>query len=817
MRFLTNLKSIRSSTAAFVFGIWLTTALMTLIFRGIRIYYRGQVPDILTGIDVYKSDVFFLIGGLLLGLFTLYLIRKNSFFTAIFVALSVFLGLAVVAIETIAFQFFRATGSTVDFSLIYYTLQNFEETKEVLNSELPLWLMIVMVGLILFYLILPIFVFAGWRKWIFREGKVRPPKYAIATGILGLTFLGFGFIPPFKDPSPAFSQNATLHIATSVWEVANENARDSIAADFDTQRIELEGESNINVVFIILESTRATATSLYNPKLDTTPFLKELGNSSLVAKHAYAIVPHTSKALVASLCGIPPNLRMPIIEARKNGIPGRCLAKLLRKKGYQTSFFQSATQRFEDRKMLIKNMGYQDFFPSERLPSKGFVRANYFGREDMIMLKPSHQWLKSNKEKGPVFMTYLTLTPHHNYEAPTRFGRIEYDKDDEFNRYLNTVHYVDQFTKNIFQMFKDEGLYENTIFVIYGDHGEGFGEHGRRQHDNVIWEEGTRIPLLIHHAGKFKGGKEIEGITNQLDIVPTVLPMMGFNAKNVKYPGSDLTQKLSPKRTLFSYCWYDRRCIAIRQGANKYIYHFGKQKDEFYNIVLDPNEKTNTIATLKNPSSWKNKALKWRQSVNQYYQQYYSSHVENYVSPTRPKMSNEVDYNFDNYVKLIGYDLDPLGPYKPGTRVQITAYWQTLKRLPSGYRPYAHGQVKGKKYQNYDHTFIKGFYPIDQWKAEEFITDVYTVKIPYNAKDEYKILMGFYKGHDRLWIKKGVEAATFDLPVITAKIKSKKRVQPLAPKLPMKLNPKALNPKLNLKNKQLIPQLKEINKKINKK
>jgi lipoteichoic acid synthase len=50
--------------------------------------------------------------------------------------------------------------------------------------------------------------------------------------------------------------------------------------------------------------------------------------------------------------------------------------------------------------------------------------------------------------------------------------------------------------KHLLEQYKELGLYEETIFVLYGDHGEAFGEHGLYQHDNVAYEEGLRVPLL---------------------------------------------------------------------------------------------------------------------------------------------------------------------------------------------------------------------------------------------------------------------------------------------------------------------------------
>ena len=65
------------------------------------------------------------------------------------------------------------------------------------------------------------------------------------------------------------------------------------------------------------------------------------------------------------------------------------------------------------------------------------------------------------------------------------------------------MRYLDFFVRNVMNQYKELGLYDDTIFVIYGDHGEGFGEHDLYQHDNTIYQEGLKVPFIIHAPGRF--------------------------------------------------------------------------------------------------------------------------------------------------------------------------------------------------------------------------------------------------------------------------------------------------------------------------
>src|SRR3954452_10901652 len=316
-----------------------------------------------------------------------------------------------------------------------------------------------------------------------------------------------------------------------------------------------------NVVLIHLESTRARSVTPYNENLKTTPFLDELAKSSLLAERAYTTVPRTSKAIVSVNCGIQPHLVEEITEGRQGGIPSRGLADLLKEQRYSTAFFQSSTENFENFRDLVANFGYAEYYPLESFDEEykeGFECANYFGYEDDILLKPSEEWLKKHRDE-PFMVKYLTGTGHHDYQTPLRYGIEDFSEGDELNRYLNCIRYQDFFVRNLINQYKELGYYENTIFVLYGDHGEAFGEHGRWQHEDVIWEEGARVPLIIHAPGWFEGGKRVEGLSNHTDILPTVLDMLGYEVvgEDVEYPGYSLLHPLPKGRTLFFSCFHD--------------------------------------------------------------------------------------------------------------------------------------------------------------------------------------------------------------------------------------------------------------------
>jgi arylsulfatase A-like enzyme len=378
-------------------------------------------------------------------------------------------------------------------------------------------------------------------------------------------------------------------------------------------------------VIIQLESVRARSVTPYNEELETTPYLDELASQSLLAERAYTTLPHTSKAITSINCGVDPNLTQIITESFPGGVPAQCLPGLLKEQGYNSAFFQSATEEFEDRRGLVDNFGYEEFFPLEAMVAdwKGgteeFQEANYFGLEDDVMLEPSKNWLEKNGD-SPFLATYLTVTPHHQYLAPDTYGIEEFAEDDTLNDYLNSVRYEDHFVENVIQQYKDLGLYEDTIFVIVGDHGEGFEEHGRSQHDDVIYEEGLHVPLIVHDPQRFEDGERVENLTNHLDILPTVADLLGFGIEGGKYPGRSMLEPIPDDRTLFVSCYHDDRCLASIRGDSKFIHHYGNQPDELFDLSEDPLERDSLADEQPDEvEKRRNEVLLWREKVDENY------------------------------------------------------------------------------------------------------------------------------------------------------------------------------------------------------
>ena len=611
------------------------------------VFSGREASGIMEGLGLMRSDLLFSLAYVLLWVGLFAMARKGTLrriVVVLFHAVTILIALLV----TSAYQYFKITGSTLDSDYLLLWLSSPDGTGDVIASEITPGILVLLLAVVTYALLGPPLVtrlVGRWRGWSDADAQTTAARTGqiswlrlIGVGLAMYALFSFSLLPGggSSSASESFARDPIVNMVTTAAEAAESGGLSELAAE----PVEPSPEASLvptaeserrNVVLIFLESERAGATTPYNGNLETTPFMDELAKSSILAERAYTVVPHSHNALTATNCGVDPPLGpwgTKLLGSRDDAVPSTCLADLLKEQGYDAAYFTSQTAEFENSPKVLENLGYEEFYSVEGMETEGFEKANYFAYEDDVMLEPSESWLREQKKSGkPFLVSYLTGTAHHEYLAPQeRYGREEYTDNDVVNRYLNSVRYQDIFLKNLFDQYKELGLYEDTVFVVIGDHGEAFGEHGRFQHDNVPYEEGLRVPMLVHDprwcpAGGCEEGGRIEEPVNQLDILPTVADLLGYRIQGGAYVGSSLFRPLPEDRTLMSSCWNEKGCLASVKGTDKYVYHFDDRAEEVFDLSKDPQERNNIAGQYSEEELERKRRelLDWRARVNATY------------------------------------------------------------------------------------------------------------------------------------------------------------------------------------------------------
>ena len=160
--------------------------------------------------------------------------------------------------------------------------------------------------------------------------------------------------------------------------------------------------------------------------------------------------------------------------------------------------------------------------------------------------------------------------------------------------YDGEIAYTDQEIGRLLDELRTRGVLDSMVVVILSDHGEEFAEHGDYQHDQ-LYGECLHVPLLVHLPGGQLGGTKVSGLASLLDVLPTLLELLGV-APGTQLAGRSLVpamqsgrtpnQPVLSERTMFA----DAYQAALRTPA--YTTQFRAQEGtlEHYDLAADPHE-----------------------------------------------------------------------------------------------------------------------------------------------------------------------------------------------------------------------------------
>ena len=667
--------------------------------------------------------------------------------------------------------YFQATGANLSLSPIEYLIVNAQSSSGVVSSEASVDRLVLLFSQPLFVIISAILIHVPWFK---RRIDKRPPfsrkRSLTIVGTTAAVGLILHLVPRPQGPAASLARSIPGAIA---WELVTDKlvASDDVDLTDDEQfgtDLALKkkpGAPTPNIVYILFESLSWKHSDVYFPGKNTTPFLAKLAKDAVVIDRMYTTVPHTTKAIMSALCGLYPYFETTPKEATPGILPRRCLAHMLASQGYETAFFQPA-YNFEHRDDLVYNMGYHQYRGLKDMPRKGFESMSYFGAEDKMMIGPSMDWVASVKDDGPFFLTYMTLATHHNYAVPQSFPYIDYDvEDNDLRNYLNAVRYIDSFIEEVFDEFEKMGLMDDTVFIITGDHGEGFFEHQRRQHDLVIFEEGLRVASLIY-GPKFLGEhRRIEGVRSNLDWVPTVADLLGLELTEGSFVGSSLLKPVPTDRKLFHSCWFRRQCMAMHEGETKSIYFYGLRPMEAYDNAKDPFDENNLAFEAPYDSAFldqrKAEMTRFKRVVDQQFETWEADLSSGKIVTKKPHVTKPIAATFGDAIALVGVDI-PGRTVKPGASINVRYVFKCLEKPKRGDSLFVHVLHEGD-FINADHVPVSGTYPPEEWQPGEYIIDEHKVHIPKNWRgDNVRLAVGFWNKQDKKRLKVESDDADVD-------------------------------------------------------
>lgn len=345
-----------------------------------------------------------------------------------------------------------------------------------------------------------------------------------------------------------------------------------------------------NVILIFADALRADHMGVYGYVRPTTPFLSRLDSSGRLRKVrlAMATCPFTA-------CGV-----MSTLASRDSAVldlGSLALQDILHDRGYRVNFIGSSDHTVWYTLRLHYGNHVDYFFD-------GFNSKRYSLNDDRLVLEGLDGVAPASGQPA-FFFFFLSSThevgtklPAFRKYVPAEVGVGSDVAAPQINAYDNGILQADNSIEQILGVLDRKGYLRNSIVVILGDHGDGFGEHGVFGHTRYLYQEMLHIPLLIYDDSAATYANL--DFATQSDIAPTVLDRLGLPTPR-QWQGQSLFSK--PAKP-FSTHWTDRgrpwHAVVYRDRGviYKYMYvvRWGRRAEELYELTSDPGERKNLIA-----------------------------------------------------------------------------------------------------------------------------------------------------------------------------------------------------------------------------
>ncbi len=365
-----------------------------------------------------------------------------------------------------------------------------------------------------------------------------------------------------------------------------------------------------NVVLFTFDTTRADFLGCYGKPDAKTPHLDRLASEGFLFEQAMASNPVTQAAHATILTGVYP-MAHGVRDNLLFRLPdqSRTLAELLKDRGYATG---AAVGGFP----LVASFGssqgfdfYDDDLKSSSLDHRGRPAAHR--RRSWYNERPAGHvndailpWLRQHMETGRPFFAWLHYwDPHEPHIPPS-----PYDQLFAHDLYQGEIAYADQSLGALLKAIDEGGELDRTLVVMVADHGESRFDHHEATHAYLAYGSTLHVPLIFNIPGEpTSAGRRVAERVGTVDIVPTILDLLGFDISEERFQGRSLAslmlgaERSSEARSYYSESLSPRlshgvgELRALYRGPYKYIHG---PRPELFNLEEDPGELRDLSAEL---------------------------------------------------------------------------------------------------------------------------------------------------------------------------------------------------------------------------
>ncbi|HTR55743.1 MAG TPA: sulfatase-like hydrolase/transferase [Kofleriaceae bacterium] len=512
--------------------------------------------------------------------------------------------------------------------------------------------------------------------------------------------------------------------------------------DIAWQPVPASVPKDFNVLLVTIDTTRADHLGMYGYTRPTSPNLDKLAADATVFEHGWAHAPSTRYSMPAILTG-----RLPLdvyYDYSVQGWPGllpkaTTLGEALAPLGFYTG--------------AITNYNYFDRF---RHMDQGF--AEYDNEDSRLHggvagAGPERTHGSSSKQQSDKAIAFVDkhaaqrwflwvhyYDPHADYEPHAEvpsFGASDVDLYD------GEIRFTDLHIGRLLDELRAKGLYDKTVVVVTGDHGEGFGEHGVYMHGYHLYSAQTKVPLIV----RVPGLPPHRSLTpaGHVDIMPTLVDLAG-GVPNGDMMGRSLVDVLAGApdrdRLVYQQLSYEGN-HEMRAGASQrchVIYNVTPDTSwEVYRVDRDPLETEDLGEDDDDCADVRD------QFAHRYDRDAVPPGIADSLLPARPAIASPLDADLGDSVRLLAVDAPATA--KPGDTIALVWTFEARGRVAPGWKVFVHvdSGATGSTFVNGDHAPVR---PFEWWQPGQFIRYTTNVTLP-RIPGQYTVWAGLFLGDQR--------------------------------------------------------------------
>lgn len=405
----------------------------------------------------------------------------------------------------------------------------------------------------------------------------------------------------------------------------------------------------MNVILYVLDSLRAGFLSPYGAESGISPHIQDLAEDGTVYQKAFSQSTWTRPSAASILSSTYPGVHgvNGLQDLYPEALP--TLAEELRHEGFTTigisamgnvsptfgfdAGFDEFLTLYDGRGPANENvtvqadkLGWKEHFDTDivRIATGADINAQVYDAlerhrdEDLFLFIWSLDTHDPYFHRNPDLAKYCEPNgeqPIWNYQLSIMESAEERERLRKL--YRDMIVYADTQIGELLERLKRDGEYEETLFVLTGDHGEAFGEHGDNGHKGPPYEEEIHVPLILKPHGRTLDKRQSDPVET-VDVYPTVLGHLNVTPNSDVVQGTDLTKEDSKCRVYvetLSETSTGYRCVRTdemklitkttpelricpeKESLRRLRSYVGSmfKSDELYDLAEDPSEQYNVI------------------------------------------------------------------------------------------------------------------------------------------------------------------------------------------------------------------------------